>query len=140
MQFIESPQFGVEGGWKLLYRVIEDGGLQRETRVLPVRGMGVLMATTMRNGEVLSLSNTTTVTGVVVVEYLRQVAGAAVRVLHRELVTVGEFEKRQPKKAPKVVAGSVVSFNVGNGVGDEQDQEQDQGQVASEQQLGQPGA
>jgi hypothetical protein len=142
-QFIESPQFGVEGGWKLLYRAAEDSGLVRETRVLPVRGLGVLMQTTMSSGTELTLSNTTTVPGVVVIEYLRPVVDEAVRVLHRELTTVAEFEKRQPKRSQKPPAGVVISFNVGNGeVSHEerqQDQEQDPGQVEGEQLDGQQG-
>lgn len=136
-QFIESPQFGVDGGWKLLYRVAEDSGVWRETRVLPVRGLGVLMSTTMRHGDVLTLSNTATVNNVVLVEYLRPVTGEAVRVLHRELMTVSEFEKRNKKNGPRVVAGSLVSFNVGNGVSHEE-QQQDQEQVASEVEGQQP--
>lgn len=121
----ESEVFGREGGWRLMYRAVDDG-VRRVTRVLPVAGMGVLMQTlvqqSMPDGNFSEpvISGVTQLSGLVLVEYARPEPGDEVVVLHRELMTPAEFSARHSRKVPgkkatDIRAGAVVTFNVGPG-------------------------
>lgn len=121
----ESEVFGREGGWRLMYRAVDDG-VRRVTRVLPVAGMGVLMQTlvqqSMPDGNFSEpvIGGVTQLSGLVLVEYARPEVGDEIVILHRELMTTAEFSarhgrKRPGQKAADLRAGAVVTFNVGPG-------------------------
>jgi hypothetical protein len=94
------------------------------------------MATTMSHADKITMSNTATINGVVLVEYLRPVAAGVVRVLHRELVTAADFNAKQQKAKTKVQPGAVVSYNVGSGTEAEDEEQQQQQQEVQDQDPG----
>jgi hypothetical protein len=136
----ESEVFGREGGWRLMYRAVDDG-VRRVTRVLPVAGMGVLMQTlvqqSMPDGNFSEpvISGVTQLSGLVLVEYAQPEVGGDIIILHRELMTPAEFSARHSRsrpgqKAADIRAGSVVTFNVS------QVQSQDTSQVVDSEGAG----